>query len=71
MVIYFDAITSRRGQEDEYLLLAFIAMPFDKKVLVHNSTMVPGSGGFSAKRGKYKLNEITKEIVETEITNIR
>jgi hypothetical protein len=60
----------RFGQSSEYPALTFFAGTYDNKVWSHVSTMMLGRGGYAGKRNDYKLENITKDIVEEEILHL-
>jgi len=50
--------------------IIFIANPYQKKINITVSTMIPGEGGFVGSHGDFDFNQLSKELVETEIVNV-
>ena len=50
--------------------IAFIANKYARKVGIEVSTMMPGEGGVIGSHGEYLPEEVTKDLVETEVTNV-
>lgn len=50
--------------------IAFIANKYAKKIGIEVSTMMPGEGGVIGSHGEFLPQEVTKDLVETEVTNV-
>jgi len=54
----------------DFPILSFVVDTCVNEVSTHVSTMMPNHGGYSKEKSKYKLSEITKEVVEEEIVSL-
>lgn len=52
----------------DYPFITFNASTADKSVWIRISTIAPNHGGSTGNGGNYKLNQMTLEIVEKEVT---
>jgi len=50
--------------------IAFVANKYAMKVGIEVSTIMPNEGGVVGSHGEYRLEEISKELVEKEVVNV-
>lgn len=68
--IYPSTISEQFKKPESAPSISFVANPYQKKVGILVSTMMPGEGGCIGSHGDFDLTQFSQEMVEKEITNV-
>jgi hypothetical protein len=70
MTIYPNSDRSHFSQKGHTPAISFIAEAHGSSIYSHACAMMPGRGGQAGKRKDYKIENITREVVEEEIIHL-
>lgn len=68
--IYPSTLEEEFKKPESAPFISFIANPYQKKIGLSVSTMIPGEGGYVGSHGEFDMSQITQEMIEKEIVNV-